>query len=68
MKLRYSSGVIKGCYFSIEPVTGARVIVTLITPFGKLATVKDDTEEARSWVDTEVRNYQSRFYGMTYDN
>lgn len=65
--LSYSSGVVRGCYFSIEPRTGTEVGVTIITPLAKKVEVKDSIQAARAWVDKQVRAYVSQLSYMFYD-
>lgn len=66
-KLSYSSGVIRGCYFSIEPHTGSEVAATLITPLAKKVEIKDSIEAARAWVDKQVRMYVTQLSYYFYD-
>lgn len=56
-RLQYSSGVMRGCYYSIEPQSASEISATVITPASKKTTIVDSIESAKSWVDKQVRMY-----------
>ncbi len=56
-KLRYSSGVVRGCYFRIEPTETLSYNVELEMPTSKKTTVAKNEVDAKEWVDRQVQRY-----------